>query len=157
SETKPGEGAAIGGIADTPALAARVKHIRDDRACAELLVERDLPRHPLRANQTDGRFDAYRQAQARLVKSPAVLKAALAGGGLAGLAVFRDRPDALEFLDSHIEAHVPAEEPFIIVSFDGPRTRDTAAVVNAVAQALVNESANIESAAYKNRARPLEK
>src|SRR5262245_42638523 len=133
---------------------ARVNTIRQERAYAEVRVRHFTPRLLSRPNEPiEEPFEIYRNAQLRFIKSPFVLTPALRS--INELQIIRQQPDALKFLEEHIEVDVLAEE-FLVVSFDGPRSDETAKIVNAVISAYLEEVVFAEAASWRERLNLLE-
>jgi len=149
---------AIGGAGCERNPEARIRRMQETRAYAEVHI---TPSPRLLLPQTDKAappedFQVYRETQARLVKSPFVLNAALRDQNLTKLEILRDQPHPIDFLEEHIEVDVPATE-FLMVSFNGPHSKETTKIVNAVIDAYLVEVANRESSLRAQRARDLEK
>jgi hypothetical protein len=137
---------------------ARVRRMQETRAYAEVHI---TPSPRVLLPQTDEaapaeNFEVYRQTQAHMVKSPFVLNAALRDGDIAKCELLRDQPHAMDYLDEHIEVDVSATE-FLMVSFNGPHSKEAAKIVNAVVDAYLVEVANAESTQRAKRASDLEK
>ena len=129
-----------------------------NRAFAEVLIFRQRPR--LIGDQQDiesrEQFEVYRQTQARMIKSPFVLAAALRNPAIANLNLLKDQPHPEKILEERLEVDFPATE-FMRISFNGARSPDAAKIVNAVVTEYLNEVVNAENNARNSRIIELEK
>ena len=137
------------------ALEARIGKIRGERAYAEVRVSRRTPRLMRRPNEPiEESFDAYRDAQFRMIKSVFVLTPALRDQSIGDLQIISEQPNALKFLEQRIEVDV--DEEFLIVSFDGPRSDETAKIVNAVVHSYFEEVVYVEGKVNRERLNSLQ-
>lgn len=135
---------------------ARERYVRENRAYAEFLVAQ-TPSYLVfpPANLRENEFEVYRTTQSKLIKSPFVLNAALRDPDLAELEILRGTDDPIAFLEEKLEVDLVAHE-FVRVSFAGAPSQEAAAIVNAVADAYLQEVANAEAMLRQSRSRDLE-
>jgi succinoglycan biosynthesis transport protein ExoP len=91
-----------------------------------------------------GGFEQYQRTQLQLITSPIVLTSAMRQPGLAGLSLFADQDDPIDWLARNVQTLAPAESEVVQVRLRGPNASEVAKVVNAVTQAYLNDVVNKE-------------
>ena len=92
-----------------------------------------------------GDYDMYRKTQLQLIKSPFVLTSALRRPGIAELKTLQDeKEDKMGWLERHIQVSAPMESQVIQLRLRGEDAGEVTQIVNAVAQAYLNDVVNKE-------------
>jgi succinoglycan biosynthesis transport protein ExoP len=91
-----------------------------------------------------GNYEQYRKTQLQLITSPFVLTSALRQPGLASLSLVAEQDDPVDWLARNVRTSAPAESEVMLIRLRGPHASDVTKVVNAVAQAYLNDVVNKE-------------
>jgi succinoglycan biosynthesis transport protein ExoP len=91
-------------------------------------------------------FALYRDTQRQYFKSRFVLVAALRQAEIARLSALQGEPDAVAWLQDHLEARFPGEAEIMEVSLATEDPEEAAALVNAAVQAYMTEVVDVERA-----------
>lgn len=91
-----------------------------------------------------GEYDAYRNTQAVLIKSPHVLQQALRQPGIAGLRTLGEQPDPVGWLARAITVTIPAETEVLQVRLRGDDAQEIQQIVDAVTRVYLHDVVNRE-------------
>ncbi|HMB02666.1 MAG TPA: division plane positioning ATPase MipZ [Isosphaeraceae bacterium] len=117
------------------ALIPRAKY----RATTLLQVATMPPKFLLDTSEPRTDFRIYQATQLALIKSRLVLNAALRRPGVAELASIRKQDDPTEWLGRQIKVELPSNSELLQLSISGETPADLAVLVNAVANAYMDE------------------
>lgn len=122
-------------------------------ATAQLHVARhppmilDMP--PFRVRESDSEFAIVQQRQLAFVKSRIVLNIALRNPKVQGLALLRDQPDPMGWLENEIKVDFHAGPEILSISLSGQDPEQLTLLVDAIAQAYLIES--VDKAAQRHQ------
>lgn len=105
--------------------------------------------------ETQSNFSTYKQTQAKLITSPFVLTTALRDENISKLPLLQPEQNPVHWLEKEIQISSPGEE-FIRITLEGDRPQDLAKIVQAVADAFLEEVVNKERTDRQDRLRKLE-
>lgn len=125
-------------------------------AFAELSINSVQEKILFNTAEEQTRFTTYKQTQMRHVTSPFVLNAALRKPEIAKLSMVSEQEYPVHWLEENVDVSSPATE-FLRISLSGERPRELAALVNAVADAYLEEVVNAEENRRAGRLRQLER
>lgn len=103
-----------------------------------------------------GRFEVYRQTQARLIKSVFVLQRAIRSPEIAQLELIRRQSRPVDWLDENLTVSFPGTE-FMRVSLPGHQSAEAAAIINAVVDAYMREAVDKDDEGRRRRLTKIEK
>jgi capsular exopolysaccharide synthesis family protein len=106
--------------------------------------------------QSSEEFAAYLRSQATLVKSNAVLHAALLKPEVAGLAELGEHADPLDWLQRDLQTDVTAGPEFVRVTLSGEHPQDVAVILNTVVKTYLTEATKKERELQKSRIEQLQ-
>ena len=104
---------------------------------------------PVSEPKTD--FKIYQATQLALIKSRLVLNAAIRRPGVADLPSLRKQGDPADWLEGQVKAELPSNSELLQLSITGEAPDDLAALVNAVAEAYMDEIVTKERSDRLNR------
>ena len=96
-----------------------------------------------------GNFDVYRATQQQLLKSRLVLSTALKASKIAELAAVKTQADPVAWLARELRVDFPANSEIMQVSLGGDDPAETAQLVNAVADAYLNQVVQMQRSGSK--------
>jgi succinoglycan biosynthesis transport protein ExoP len=102
-------------------------------------------------------YESFRKTQVQLIKSPFVLKAALRQPGISELRSIREQEDPDSWMARSIQVTVPAESEVIQVRLRGEHAADVTKIVNAVADAYLQDFGSKDKIERLGRRNTLEK